>query len=81
MTELGFLEENEVDWELHPAAIPNKFGGKPAWLNPKTIPSKDDVECPSCGELCTFLLQFDGECDVVESGIRLKYYFYVLMLN
>jgi len=70
MTELGFLEENEVDWELHRAAIPNKFGGKPAWLNPKTVPSKDDVTCPSCGEICTFLLQFDGECEVVESGIR-----------
>ena len=76
MTVLGFLEENKFDWELHRAAIPNKFGGKPAWLNPRKVPSKNELACPSCGKVCTFLLQFDGDCEVMESGIRLKYIYF-----
>ncbi|KAK2581356.1 hypothetical protein KPH14_008122 [Odynerus spinipes] len=54
--DLGFLEECE-SWRLESRFFPSKVGGKPAWLDLKNIPKKEDLECEYCGNPCIFLCQ------------------------
>lgn len=54
---LGFLEE-----ALHPKAMtrgyfPCKAGGKPAWLNPKNLPTQKQLTCEHCNNPMLFLMQ------------------------
>ncbi|XP_028046283.1 programmed cell death protein 2-like isoform X2 [Monomorium pharaonis] len=54
--DLGFVEKCE-SWRLQSRFFPSKVGGKPAWLDMKNIPGKDDLECDYCGDPCVFLCQ------------------------
>ncbi|XP_039256940.2 programmed cell death protein 2-like [Styela clava] len=57
--ELGFLKniDHEDFWRLYRCYFPSKLGGKPAWLDPKNLPSTEELKCPSCGKPTIFLLQ------------------------
>ncbi|KAK2197657.1 Programmed cell death protein 2 [Babesia duncani] len=44
-------------WELQRQYFPSKVGGFPAWLNPVGLPSEDDLRCPKCFGIMTFVLQ------------------------
>jgi pre-rRNA-processing protein TSR4 len=55
--DLGF-----VDDPIHPVALlrhyfPSKLGGKPAWLNPRDLPSNNTLQCQNCKKKLNFLLQ------------------------
>ncbi|XP_015510889.1 programmed cell death protein 2 [Neodiprion pinetum] len=54
--DIGFIEDCE-EWRLASRFFPSKVGGKPAWLNLKDIPRKEDVECQFCKQPCIFLMQ------------------------
>lgn len=43
--------------------FPSKVGGKPAWLDLKNIPKKEDLECEYCGHPCIFLCQIYAPLD------------------
>ncbi|KAF7385796.1 hypothetical protein HZH66_011638 [Vespula vulgaris] len=54
--DLGFVEKCEP-WRLESRFFPSKVGGRPAWLNLKNIPRKEDLECEYCRRPCIFLCQ------------------------
>ncbi|XP_014474555.1 PREDICTED: programmed cell death protein 2 [Dinoponera quadriceps] len=56
MVDLGFISECEP-WRLESRFFPSKIGGKPAWLDLKNLPGKNDLECDYCGDSCVFLCQ------------------------
>lgn len=57
---LGFgalVELNEL-FRLRSQYLPlGKIGGKPAWLNPKIIPTEKDLECKVCNKGMCFMMQ------------------------
>ncbi|RKP11840.1 programmed cell death protein 2, partial [Piptocephalis cylindrospora] len=53
--QLGYAEDPEDD--LTSEYFPSKIGGKPAWLNPETIPGVTKLMCSQCQQPMTFLLQ------------------------
>lgn len=57
--ELGFLEQSEP-FLLRSRFFPSKFGGKPAWLSLKNLPSQEELTCGVCGKPTTFLLQLSA---------------------
>lgn len=54
--DIGFAEECEP-WKLHSRFFRSKIGGKPAWLNLKNLPKKDQISCDYCKDPCIFLCQ------------------------
>ena len=54
---LGFLEDPEEYHLLQPRFFPSKVGGRPAWLNPQSIPTSAQLQCGFCGRTLQFLLQ------------------------
>ena len=67
--QLGFLEE-----ALHPRGMlrdyfPCKVGGKPAWLNPKNIPTTQQLTCAHCKNTLTFLMQVSDDGQRRVNGI------------
>lgn len=54
--DLGFVQTCE-SWRLTSRFFPSKVGGKPAWLELKNIPGKNDLECEYCNDACVFLCQ------------------------
>ncbi|KAH7648706.1 hypothetical protein FG379_002176 [Cryptosporidium bovis] len=60
---LGYLEDTENKALLGSQFFPSKFGGKPAWLDPKYLPSHSDLQCNSCGFRLRFLLQIYAPLD------------------
>ncbi|XP_076817099.1 programmed cell death protein 2-like isoform X1 [Clavelina lepadiformis] len=64
--DLGFIEKCSDLCRLNRCYFPSKLGGKPAWLDPKHIPSVEDFICQSCLKQMVFLLQIyapDGNND------------------
>ena len=55
--QLGFLEEPEHPRSMLRAYFPAKVGGKPAWLNPKLLPSTSQLTCVHCSNPMVFLMQ------------------------
>ncbi|KAF7457529.1 Programmed cell death protein 2 [Cryptosporidium felis] len=62
-TLLGFLEKPSNWGTLDPKYFPSKFGGRPAWLNPRNLPRYRDLQCSSCGSRMRFLLQVYAPLD------------------
>lgn len=60
--ELGFLEKVPL-WKLHHRYFPSKIGGFPAWLDLQNLPLPQVLQCPSCGEPTSFLMQMYAEED------------------
>lgn len=60
--ELGVLEK-VPPWKLHHRYFPSKVGGFPAWLNLESLPTPKDLQCPTCGDPESFLLQMYAEED------------------
>ncbi|XP_035740607.1 programmed cell death protein 2-like isoform X3 [Vespa mandarinia] len=56
LVDLGFVEKCQP-WRLESRFFPSKVGGRPAWLNLKNIPRKEDLECEYCRNPCIFLCQ------------------------
>ncbi|XP_047363626.1 programmed cell death protein 2 isoform X2 [Vespa velutina] len=56
LVDLGFVEKCQP-WRLESRFFPSKVGGRPAWLNFKNIPRKEDLECEYCRNPCIFLCQ------------------------
>jgi pre-rRNA-processing protein TSR4 len=54
---LGFLEEAEHPSLLLRTHFPCKAGGRPAWLNPRVLPSAKELQCVHCSNPLVFLLQ------------------------
>nr|CAB3264723.1 programmed cell death protein 2 [Phallusia mammillata] len=61
--DLGFLETPEHEWRLHRCYFPSKVGGKPAWLDPKNLPTTKMLECKNCCKPMIFLLQLYAPVD------------------
>ena len=57
--ELGYLEESE-SYLLRSRFFPSKFGGRPAWLSLKPLPSPEELLCRVCSKQTTFLLQLSA---------------------
>jgi len=53
---LGFLERCD-SWILASRFFRSKMGGKPAWLDLQSLPTKSDLCCPKCDLPLTFLCQ------------------------
>lgn len=73
--DLGFIEPTEQAqflWNIH---FPSKVGGRPAWLDLKSIPSPDELKCDHCQDQLTFLLQLYASLDQPESFHRTIYLF------
>lgn len=70
--ELGYLTniECEETWKLHRCYFPSKLGGKPAWLDPKNLPSSDDLKCKSCGKPTIFLMQIYAPNETVDRAFH-----------
>jgi len=54
--ELGFLDKTDK-WRLESRHFPSKVGGKPAWLELKSLPSPEELCCDSCEKPTMFLAQ------------------------
>ncbi|KAG2440099.1 hypothetical protein HXX76_004213 [Chlamydomonas incerta] len=60
---LGFVEEPEKPHLLLRHRFPSKVGGRPAWLDPVRLPSKDMLTCKASGKPLDFLLQVYAPVD------------------
>lgn len=54
---LGFVEPPERGADLLRHRFPSKVGGRPAWLDPVHLPSRDQLTCPFTGKIMRFLMQ------------------------
>ena len=54
--DIGFAEKCEP-WRLQSRFFPSKIGGKPAWLNLRDLPKKEQIACDYCKDPCIFLCQ------------------------
>lgn len=72
--ELGFLEESEP-FLLKSRFFPSKFGGRPAWLSLKNLPSPEELSCRVCSKPTTFLLQLSAPLDMEETFHRTLFIF------
>ncbi|PFH31613.1 programmed cell death protein 2, c-terminal domain-containing protein [Besnoitia besnoiti] len=59
---LGFLEDAPPQ-SLRRWCFPSKVGGKPEWLETRQLPKSEDLTCPTCKEIQTFLLQVYAPVD------------------
>ncbi|GFE55636.1 programmed cell death [Babesia ovis] len=55
-------------WQYQRQFFPSKIGGFPAWLEPENLPSEDDIACPGCSTVMTFVLQLYAPDDDEPSG-------------
>lgn len=61
---LGFVEPVEDATQLLRHRFPSKVGGRPAWLNPVQLPSKEELTCKATGRPMDFLLQVDADASI-----------------
>lgn len=54
---LGFAEPAQNATEILRHNFPSKIGGRPAWLEPVHLPTKNQLTCKPTGEQLQFLLQ------------------------
>lgn len=54
---LGFAEAARHSRDLLRHAFPSKIGGRPAWLDPLHLPTKEQLTCSTSGSTLQFLLQ------------------------
>ncbi|KAG1681100.1 hypothetical protein FOA52_015540 [Chlamydomonas sp. UWO 241] len=54
---LGFVDEPEHPTALLRHRFPSKVGGRPAWLNPRDLPTGEQLTCGVTGQTMDFLLQ------------------------
>ena len=54
---VAFAEPIEDERYYFRSFLPSKIGGKPAWLNPRNLPSPADLQCKQCKKPLKFLLQ------------------------
>ncbi|GAA5805217.1 programmed cell death protein 2 [Helicostylum pulchrum] len=72
--QLGYAEDPETP--LTAETFPNKSGGKPAWLNPETILTAEQVTCGNCEQPMSLLLQlYTPEDQPAEAFHRAVYVF------
>ncbi|KAJ9510315.1 hypothetical protein QJQ45_015769 [Haematococcus lacustris] len=60
---LGFVDPNADPSKLRRHRFPSKVGGRPAWLNPLKLPTKEQLTCKSTGKQLLFLLQLYAPLD------------------
>lgn len=75
--ELGFLEEDDETqrYKLRSAFFPSKFGGLPAWLELKDLPTRAEVKCASCDKPAKLLLQVYAPMETDDSFHRTIFIF------
>ena len=63
--DLGFLEKIDQSdcWQLESRFFPSKVGGKPAWLDLKSLPPSSLILCPLCNLPRSFLCQLYANID------------------
>eukprot|EP01083_Nonionella_stella_P019511 54191_1 len=54
---IAYTQEIEDECYYFRSFLPSKVGGKPAWLNPRNIPTFNDLKCQQCKKPLKFLLQ------------------------
>lgn len=54
---LGFVDPPRHACDLLRHRFPSKVGGRPAWLDPVHLPTRDQLTCPATGHLMQFLIQ------------------------
>jgi pre-rRNA-processing protein TSR4 len=54
---LGFVDPPRHASDLLRHRFPSKVGGRPAWLDPLHLPTRDQLTCPATGHLMQFLIQ------------------------
>ena len=54
---LGFVDPPRYKSDLLRHRFPSKVGGRPAWLDPVHLPTRDQLTCPSTGRVMQFLIQ------------------------
>ncbi|KAJ3400893.1 Programmed cell death protein 2 [Chytridiales sp. JEL 0842] len=80
---LGFVEPFQPEDltsihndQCHPEDFPHKIGGKPLWLNRKSLLKADQVTCGQCNQPMVMLLQlFTPEDEPPEAFYRVVYVF------
>lgn len=72
--QLGFLEKPEDPIIFEPQYFPSKVGGKPSWIEPRSIPGNDRLKCNNCKYPMLFLLQFYAPLSIKESTHHRMFY-------
>lgn len=58
---LGFVDDEDEEEESFKPTYKDSFlGGKPVWLNDKSVPPKNFVQCDYCNKWMTLLLQLNA---------------------
>lgn len=75
---LGFLEEAESPRQLLRHRFPSKVGGRPAWLDPVRLPSRQQLTCSASGRPLDFLLQVYAPVDAnPEAGFHRALFLFI----
>ncbi|GAV06557.1 hypothetical protein RvY_16523 [Ramazzottius varieornatus] len=67
--ELGYAEDSPA-WKLHRRYFPSKIGGFPAWLDLHSLPLPSDLQCGSCSQPMSYLLQVYAAHDGDPAGFH-----------
>ncbi|KAF1321187.1 Programmed cell death protein 2, partial [Globisporangium splendens] len=68
---LPLLLHAQPDWSQWDGG---KVGGKPVWLNPRTVPTAEQLACAECGLALSFLLQIYCPLDDVDDAFHRSLY-------
>ncbi len=60
-----WLHDGELNWSYWGSG---KVGGRPSWLNPRDLPSTEQMKCSSCGDPMALVLQLYAPVDEEGQG-------------
>ncbi|XP_054165452.1 programmed cell death protein 2-like [Oppia nitens] len=68
--DLGFIQPIGRRYKLKNKYFPSKVGGKPVFLELKSIPTSVDMKCPNCQQMLRFLLQIYAPIESKDSAFH-----------
>eukprot|EP01066_Platyproteum_vivax_P006736 Platyproteum_vivax@DN2458_c0_g1_i1.p1 len=72
---VGYLDKVDNLKFFHSRCFPSKVGGKPAWLNPESLPPPEAFLCESCQLPMTFVMQIFASKPAEHCFLRSIYVF------